>query len=157
MDCIVHGVTKHWTRLNDFHFTFFVMLCLSYFHHSVFHLTYPLFCFCFTLLLFPFSVYVISVIALFIVDCSFFNSSTSLSNISWIFLIYASNLFIYASILFSRFWIIFTIIIMDSFSGRLLFSSLLAWSGGFLPCSFICCTFLCLFILFHLLYLGSPF
>ena len=22
MDCIVHGVTKSWTRLNDFHFHF---------------------------------------------------------------------------------------------------------------------------------------
>ena len=22
MDCIVHGVTNNWTRLNDFHFTF---------------------------------------------------------------------------------------------------------------------------------------
>ena len=131
MDCIVHGVTKGWTRLNDFHFTFFIMLCFSYFHHSVFQLTYPSFCFCYTLLLFPSSVYLISVITLFIIDCSFFNSSTSLSNISCTFLIYASNLFIYVSILFSRFWIIFTIIIMNYFSGRLLFPRCLLDLVGF--------------------------
>ena len=31
------------------------------------------------------------------------------------------------------------------------------WSGGFLPCSFICCVFLCVLILLNLLCLGSPF
>ena len=26
MDCIVHGVTKSWTRLSDFHFTFYTYI-----------------------------------------------------------------------------------------------------------------------------------
>ena len=61
------------------------------------------------------------------------------------------------SILFPRVWIIFTIITLNSFSGRLVISPSLVWSGGFLPCSFICCVFLCLLILLNLLCLGSPF
>ena len=64
----------------------------------------------------------------------------------------------YFSILFPRFWIIFTIITLNSFSGRLPISSSFVCSGGFLPFSFICCIFLCLLILFNLLCLaGSPF
>ena len=51
----------------------------------------------------------------------------------------------------------FTIIILNSFSGRLPISSSFVRSGGFLPCSFICCVFLCLLILLSLLCLGSPF
>ena len=39
------------------------------------------------------------------------------------------------SILFPRFWIIFTIIILNSFSGRLPISSSFVRSGVFLPCS----------------------
>ena len=61
------------------------------------------------------------------------------------------------SILFSRFWIIFTIIILNSFSGRLPISSSLVWFGGHLSCSFTCWVFLCFFILFRLLCLGWPF
>ena len=61
------------------------------------------------------------------------------------------------SILFPRIWIIFTIITVTSFSGRLPISSSFVWSGGFLPCSFICCIFLCLLILFNLLCFRSPF
>ena len=49
--------------------------------------------------------------------------SMTLSNISFIFLIHASSLFICESILFSRFWIIFTVIILISLSGRLHISS----------------------------------
>ena len=59
--------------------------------------------------------------------------------------------------LFPRFWIIFTIIILNSFSGRLPISSSFVRSGEFLPCFFICCVFLCLLILLNLLCLGSPF
>ena len=55
---------------------------------------------------------------------------------------------------FLRFWIIFTIITLNSFSGRLRIFSSFVWSGGFLPCSCICC---CLLILLNLLCLGSPF
>ena len=83
---------------------------------------------------------------LFIIVCLLFSSSRSFLNISCIFYI-----------LFPRFGIIFTIITLNSFSGRLRISSSFVWSGGFLPCSFICCIFLCLLILLNLLCLGSPF
>ena len=60
-------------------------------------------------------------------------------------------------ILFSRFWIIFIIIILNSFSGRFPISSSFVWLGGLFACSFTCWVFLCLFILFRLLCLGWPF
>ena len=63
------------------------------------------------------------------------------------------------SILFSRLLNIFTIIILNCFSGRLLISYSYFWSW-FLPCSFICAVFLCLFFSFfssNLLHLRSPF
>ena len=82
---------------------------------------------------------------LFITVCLLFSSSRSLLNVSCIF-----------SILFPRFWIIFALLILNSFSGRLPISCSFVRSGGFLPCSFICCVFLCLFILLNLLCLGSP-
>ena len=82
----------------------------------------------------------------FIIVCLLFSSSRSLLNISYIF-----------SILFLRFWIIFTIITLNSFSGRLPLSSSFVWTGGFLPCSFICYVFLCLLTLLNLLCLGSLF
>ena len=46
---------------------------------------------------------------------------------------------------------------LNAFSGRLPISSSFVWSGGFLPCSSICCVFLCLLILLNLLCLGSLF
>ena len=57
-------------------------------------------------------VFLISVIVLFITVCLLFSSSRSLLNVSCIF-----------SILFLRFWIIFTIITLNSFSGSLPISS----------------------------------
>ena len=83
---------------------------------------------------------------LFITVYLFFSSSRYLLNVYYIF-----------SILFQWFWIIFTIIILNSFSVRLPNSSSFVWSGGFLPSSFICCIFLCLLILFNLLCFQSPF
>ena len=68
-----------------------------------------------------------------------------------------SSLFICNSILFSRFWIIFTIIILNSFPGILPISSSFVWIDGFLTCFFSCWTFFCLFILFRLLCLGCCF
>ena len=53
-------------------------------------------------------------------DWLFFISSMSLLNISGIFSIHVSGLFIQVTILFSRSWIIFIIIILNSFSYRLL-------------------------------------
>ena len=66
------------------------------------------------------------------------SSSRSLLNISYIFSILVSSLFICNFILFSRFWIIFTVIILNSFSGRLPISSSFVWFGGHLLCSFSC-------------------
>ena len=74
---------------------FFIVFYISYFNilssSSLIHSSASV-----TLLLIPSSVFLISVMALSIVDCLFFKSSKSLLNISCIFLIHAS-------ILFSRF------------------------------------------------------
>ena len=51
-------------------------------------------------------------------------------------------------ILLLRLWNIFTVIIMNYFSGSFLISSLFIWSCEFLPCFFICPIFLCLFFFF---------
>ena len=62
------------------------------------------------------------------------------------------------SILFSRFLIIFTTIILTYFSGSLHISSSFIWTSVFLVCSFISVVFLCLFIIFfNLLCLQSSF
>ena len=76
-----------------------------------------------TLLLTPSSVFLFQL--LFISVCLFFSSSRSLLNISCIFCICAS-------ILFLRSWLIFTIITLNSFLGRLPISTSLSCS-----CSFI--------------------
>ena len=87
------------------------------------------------------------------------DSSLFLLSPCWAFLASSQSLslFIYNSILFSWFWIIFTIIILNSFLGRLPISSSLVWFCGFLSCSFISRIFTCLVILFRLLCLGWPF
>ena len=78
------------------------------------------------LLLIPSRVFLTSVIVLFVSVCLFFNSSRSLLIDSYIF-----------SILFSRFLLIFTIIILNSFSGSLAISSSFIWTSVFLVCSFV--------------------
>ena len=83
------------------------------------------------LLLIPSRKYLISFIVLFIIVCFLFCSSRSLVKVSCIF-----------SILFPSFCIIFTLITLNYFSARRPISSSFVWSGGFLPCSFICCIFL---------------
>ena len=90
-------------------------------------------------------VFLISFIALFIIYWLFFISSRSLLNLSCIFSILVSRLLICDSILISRFWIIFTINIQNSFSGRFPISSSFVWFGGHLSYSFTCWVFLCLF------------
>ena len=79
-----------------FFHSFFLYSVLHHFHHSVFQVTYPLFYFSYST-----------------IDCSslvflLFSSPRSLVNISCI-----------VSILFPRTWIVFTIIILNHFSGRL--------------------------------------
>ena len=93
------------------------------------------------LLLVPSRVLFISVIALFVIGWLFYISSRSLLNISCIFWILVSNIFICDSILFLRSWIICNIIILNYFSGRILISSFV-WFGGHLSCSFSCWIFL---------------
>ena len=68
-----------------------------------------------------------------------------------------SRLFIYDSVLFSRFWMIFTIIIQNSLSGSFPISSSFVWFVGHLSCSLTFRVLLCLFISFILLCLGWPF
>ena len=53
-------------------------------------------------------------------------------------------------ILLLRLWNIFTVIILNYFSGSLLISSLFIWSCEFLPCFFICPIFLCLYLFIYL-------
>lgn len=95
---------------------FFILLLSSYYHHSIFRLTH-LFCFGYSVCS---GIFFISVIVLFSTICLSFSSSRSLLNIS-VFLIHAPFLFL-------RFWIIFTISTLNSFSGRLSISSSLIWS-----------------------------
>ena len=142
--------------LVSFNSFFFFPFCFIYFLHSLFHLTFPIFCFSYSTVGSLRAVF-ISVIALFIIDWLFFIYSWSLLNISYIISILVSILFICNSILFSRFWIIFNIIILNSFSGRLPLSSSFVWFGGNLSCSFTCWVFVCLFILFILPCLRWPF
>jgi len=92
------------------------------------------------LLLIPSRVFLISVIVLFVSAYLFFNFSRSL-------LIYSSIF----SILLSRFLLIFTIIILNYFSGSLPISSSFIWTSVFLVCSFICVELLCLFFFFFFL------
>ena len=67
------------------------------------------------LLLVSFSVFLISVIVLFTAVYFFFTSYRSLLNISCIFSSHTLILFVCVSILFPRFWIIFTIITLNFF------------------------------------------
>ena len=108
------------------------------------------------LLLVPSRVFLISLLHYSLYIDSFI-SSRSLLNLSCIFSILVSRLFICNSILFSRFWIIFTMIIWNSLSGRYPIISSFVWFGGHLSCSFTCWVFLCLFIFFILLCLQWPF
>ena len=90
--------------------------------------------------------FVISVIVLFISVYLFFNSSRFFLDISCIFSIFAS-------ILFPRSSIIFTVIILNCFSGRFPISTSFSYFSGVLSCSFIWYIALCLFILSFFLWM----
>ena len=128
--------------LNSLQSFSFILLLSSYFNHSSFssHICSSALV---ILLLVPSRIFLISVIVLFISVCLFFISSMSLVTV--LTMLNASYIF---SILYSSLWSTFTIIILNSLKGRLLISSLFIWSCKFLPCSFICTVFLCLFIIF---------
>jgi len=124
---------------------FYLLPHLSYILPPLFYCRFPPECFWSNLL--HYSLYI---------ESSFI-SSRSLLNLFCTFSILVSRLFICNSSLFSRFWIIFTIIIQNSLSDRFPISSSLVWFGGHLSCSFTCWVFLCLFILFIMLCLGWSF
>ena len=130
------------------------LLCFIYFHQCIFHSLF-LSSASVILLLVPSRVLLVSVIALFIIDWRYFISSRS--NISCIFSVLVSSLFIGYSVLFSRFWITFTIIVLNFFSDSLPISSSFVWSDGFLSCSFSCWILLCLFFFFLIAVFWMPF
>ena len=143
-------LSQRFLRLSSFlNLFFFILLCFSCFQHlsssSLVHSSASI-----TLLLFPSSVFFVLVIVLFIVDCLFHNSFKSLLNTACIFLNLCLKS-IHVSILFSRFLMIFTVIILNSLSGGLSNSSSFVEASRLLPCSFYY-IFLCLFILFSLLF-----
>ena len=106
----------------------------SYFHNSVFQLTYPFFCLSYSAIDPPRVVFISVIYYPSVLVYSLFLLGPCLS-VLIVFCIF--------SILFSGFWNIFTIITLDYFSGSLPVSSSFIWSCEFLPCSF---SFLCLFI-----------
>ena len=142
MQILMHLVlSQRSLRLSSFLFILFSLFHESDFHHSVFQFTYIYSSASVILLLqciFHFSYCIVHL-------CLFFSSSRSLFHISCIS--------ICASLLFLRSWIIFTIITLNSFLGRLpglQFIQLLLW-GFILSSSFFWVVFLCCLILSNLL------
>ena len=88
--------------LITFNSFFFFPLWFIYFSHSIFYFTIPIFCLCYSTICSLQSVLILF-IALFITYWLFFISSRSLLNLSCIFSILVSRLFIYNSNLFLRF------------------------------------------------------
>ena len=80
-------------------FNLFFPLCFIYFHHSIFHFTYLIFCLSYSTVGFLQSAFDLIYC---IIDRLFFISSRSLLNIFYILSILVSSLFICNSILFSR-------------------------------------------------------
>ena len=104
------------TVLSSFHSLYFILPSRSYFHRFIFQLTDSFFCFRYSVI--PSRVFLISGTVLFVSVCLFFNSYRSLLIDCCTF-----------SILLSRFLIIFTITILNSFPGSLPVSSSFIWSS----------------------------
>ena len=68
------------TTLNSFYSLFFIQLFSSYFHHSIFHLTYSLFCLSYSAINLS-TVFLISVIVFFVTVCYLFISCRSLLSV----------------------------------------------------------------------------
>ena len=129
------------TIISSYHYFHFILLFRSCFHHFIFQHTDSFFCFRYSAIDFFQSIFNFSNCVLCL--CMLiFNSSRSLLLIDACI----------CSILFSRFLIIFTIIILNSFSGSLPIFSSFIQTCVFLVCSFIYAVFLCLFIFFFLTY-----
>ena len=144
--------------LISFNSFLFFPLCFIYFHHSAFHLIYPIFCLSYSevILLVPSRVLLVSVVALFIIDWLFFISSRSLLNISCIFSILSPDYLSvtpfcfqdFGSFLLSFFWILFQV---DSLSPLLWFGLVGIYHVPLLA------EYFSAFSLFRLLCLGWPF
>ena len=113
------------TLICPLHSFYFILLFRSYFHLFIFQLTCLFFCFRYSAIDFFQSIFNFS--NCFVYVCLFLNSFRSL--------LIDCSMF---SILFSRFFIIFTIIILNSFSSSLPISSSFIQTYVFLVCSFIC-------------------
>ena len=124
-------------RLSSFFFFFYshsflwILFCSSDFHHSILQVIYPFFCLSYSA-----------------IDSSLFVCSLVLLGLWQTFL--ASSLFFF----FLRSWIIFIIIILNSFPGSLPISTSFSCFSGVLSCPFIWDITLCLFIMINLLGCG---
>ena len=117
-------------RLSSFLLCFFFFpLFVIYFYHSILYLTYPIFCLHYSTVGSLQSVFGLIYCIIHYILTLYFISSRSLLNISCLFSVLVSRLFICNSTLFSRFWIIFIIIILNSLSGRFPIYSSLVWFG----------------------------
>ena len=105
---------------------FYLLPQLSYFLPPLFYCWFPPECFLSHLL--HYSLYIDSFLFL----------SRYLLKLSCLFSILVSRLFICNSNLFSRFWILFTLIFWNSLSGRFPISSSFVWFVGHLSCSYTC-------------------
>ena len=116
------------------HYFSFIFLFSSYFSQSVLQLTY----------LFLYLSYstIGSFQSIFNFSNVLFISISSMSLVIVLIVLIVSCIFY---ILLLRLWNIFTVIILNYFSGSLLISSLFIWSCEFLPCFFICPIFPCVF------------
>ena len=122
MQMLVHlMLPQRSLRLSSFLFILFLYSALWQWFPSVSQVTYLFFCLSYS---------DVDSFSYIIHLCLFFSSSRSLVNFSCIFSIFAS-------ILFPRSWIIFTMIILNSFYGRLPVSTSLSCFSGVLSCPFI--------------------
>ena len=103
---------------------------LIHFSASVIQLLVPFSAFFVLISVIAFSLLIVSSLVRLLLCYTFLKSSQSVP-----------SLYLSASIVFPRFWIILCIIILKYFSGRLSISSLFLWPLGFPLCSFICCMF----------------
>jgi len=111
---------------------FFFPFCFIYFYHCIFYLNYPIIYLLYSTACSLQSVFLSHLLHHSLLIDSFFISSRSLLHVSCIFSILVSRLVIFNSILFSRFWIVFVIIILNSLSGRFRISSSFVLLGGHL-------------------------
>ena len=123
--CLI--VSQRSLRLFSVPFILFTLFCSSEVISTILSSSWLIHSASDILLLIPSRVFLISVIVLFVSAHLFFNSSRSWLIDSYIF-----------SIWFSRFLIIFTIIVLNSFSGSLPISSSFIWTYVFLVIPHLC-------------------